>query len=279
MKKRIFGSILALALVLSALVVSIHAEGELSIPKATGSVTLDGNIDDAEWDGALVVDMNAKYPDYTNAFSKYKLMWDENFLYVGYCGVYVADLWNGKDWGGYVSGENCTITVMDSLTAETYTNHISMTPNLTEKVNAGAASVLNAPNLMSYHKDTGSGVYYPDNAKQTNNEWDLYTMEVKIPFGEINLDRSKTTAAAGDSFFMNINVYWAGQLLGVTDGTATVTLAAAPTGTGDTPDPGNNNPENNNDDNNPGTFDPMLTAAAIGLVMTGAALTLGKKRK
>ena len=202
-----------------------------TVPKAANGITLDGDINDTEWAGALAFDMYARHGDgLTNEMSCFKLMWDENFLYVGYCGPWIDQLWNSKDWGGYVSGENFTLYITDSPTTaySDYTNHVSASPNVTEKVNASCLSVLNKPNLMSYHKDTGSGVWYPDNAAQVNNLWDTYTLEVKIPFKEINLDRSKTTAKFGDTIYMTINVYWAGQLLAVTDGTATFKLGKAP---------------------------------------------------
>ncbi len=260
MKKRIIGIFLAAVFALSALGFTANADGTIEVPKAASPITIDGNIDGSEWNGALVFDIRSKYPDYTNDSSVFKMKWDDNFLYVGYCGVYDSEQFAGTDFGGFCSGENCTITVMDSLTAESYTNHISMTPNLTVKNSDAFGSVLNQPNLMSYHKDTGAGVWYPDNAKQTNNESDVYWMEAKIPFTEVNLDRSKTTAAVGDSFFININVYFAGQLLNVTNGTETFTLGDVAAG------------------DSPSTADWLVSAVLLGTIAAGAALVLCKKK-
>ena len=118
---------------------------------------------------------------------------------------------------------------------------------------------------MSYHKQDGSAAYYPDNAKQTNNEWDLYTIEVKIPWTEVNLDRSKTTAAEGDSFFMNIQPYIAGQL---TDGIKTVTLGAAPV-----------IEDNNGGDDNADTSDMTTALVVTAALMVGAVVVVGTKKR
>lgn len=272
MKTKLFAILMALMLVASLFVLPANAADDgIVVPK--GTITVDGTMNDDEWAGAYQYDLYAKYKDVefqgdsVNEFSVFRMMWDENFLYVGYSGVYVEDQFVGTDHGGFVSGENCTFTIMDSLTAEAYTNHISFTPNLTSNP-AGAASVLNQANLMSYHKQDGSAAYYPDNAKQTNNEWDLYTIEVKIPWTEVNLDRSKTTAAEGDSFFMNIQPYIAGQLLSVTDGIKTVTLGAAPV-----------IEDNNGGDDNADTSDMTTALVVTAALMVGAVVVVGTKKR
>jgi len=283
MKTKLFALLVSLMLVASLFVLPANAETTgIVVPK--GTVTVDGTMNNDEWAGAYELSLYDKYKDALDVqaaavceMSVFRMMWDENFLYVGYNGVYVESLFAATDHGGFCSGEVCTFTVMDSLTAEAYTNHISFTPNLTVNP-AGAASVLNQANLMSYHKQDGSAAYYPENAKIVlDAENGIYTIEVKIPWTEINLDRSKTTAAEGDSFVMKIEPNMAGQLLSVTDGNKTVTLGAAPV----VDNGGNDNAGDNNDDttvdDNTNTGD-MTVALVATIGVLAAAVVLTKKR-
>ena len=219
MKKRILCLALTLALLLATVwILPVHAEGEILIPKAAGAVTLDGNIDDAEWDGAYIVDMTEKYK-YSTENCVFKIMWDEDYFYIGYRGLYSGSFGTVTDYGGFFSGEGCTITVMDAVDAASYTKHICATPDLTNP-QAAAEAYKNTAILMSF---TSTEKYFPGNAARTV-ETDTYTLEVKIPFSIINLDGA-STAAINDVFYMNINNMWAGfGDQSVTDGTATLTL-------------------------------------------------------